>query len=144
MRHRRLLWFVPILLLLSSAAWGKIDTVKMVDFAFVPAAITIVPGDTIVWKSTQECCIPHTSTRSSGPMTWDPGPLPLNSTFQLAFPTQGTFNYVCTPHEFNPMTGVITVQFPKVPVMGYLGLALLLASLAAAGVWLLLRKRQNA
>jgi plastocyanin len=141
MRYKRLLWFVPILLLLSSAAWGKIDTVKMVDFAFVPANLTIRGGDTVVWKATQECCLPHTTTRSTGPTTWDSGPVPLNGTFQLAFPTVGTFNYVCTSHDLLGMVGSVTVQAPKLPVLGYLGMALLLASLAATGVWLLQRKR---
>lgn len=145
MRHKRLLLSVPILVLLSSAAWGKIDTVKMVDFSFVPPAITIAPGDTIVWKSTQACCIPHTTTRSSGPSTWDSGPVALNGTFQLVFPNRGTFNYECTPHGLSGMTGVVTVvELPKVPVMGYAGLALLLASLAAAGIWILHRRRQTA
>jgi plastocyanin len=144
MRFKGLLWSVPFFLLLTSATWGKIDTVKMIDFSFVPAAITIAPGDTIVWKSTQQCCIPHTTTRAAGPMTWNSGDVALNGTFQLAFPNRGTFNYECIPHGPSGMTGVVTVvELPKVPVMGYVGLALLLASLAAAGIWMLYRKRQT-
>ena len=144
MRKRGLLLLVSFLLLLSSAAWGAVDTVRLVDFAFVPANLTITAGDTVVWKVTMECCLPHTTTRSSGPLTWDSGPLPLNNTFKVGFPTVGTFNYVCTSHEFSGMTGSISVSAPKIPVLGILGLALLLASMAAAGIWMLKRRRQAA
>jgi plastocyanin len=144
MRQKRLLLLVPVLLLLTSSAWGKIDTVRMVDFSFVPANLTIQAFDTVVFKSTQECCIPHTTTRSTGPVTWDSGPVPLNGTFSLVFNQVGTYNYECTPHGLSGMTGSITVVAPKVPVLGYLGLALLLSSLAATGAWLLLRRRRTA
>lgn len=127
----------------AAGVWAKTDTVRMIDFAFVPASITIAPGDTVVWKSTQQCCITHTTTRSTGPMTWD-ATVPLNSTFQQAFTQQGTFNYVCTPHQGLGMSGSVTVfsvALSKAPSLGWLGLALLLASLGAAGIWTLRKKK---
>lgn len=130
------------LLLLAQTAWAKIDTVKMQDFEFVPASLTIFAGDTVVWKSIVQCCIQHTTTRTSTPMTWN-ATVPLNSTFRLAFNQTGTFNYVCTPHAGLGMTGSITVQPPPPPVtaLGWLGFLFLAASLTAAALWMLEGKR---
>jgi plastocyanin len=128
--------------LFTKTAGAKTDTVRMIDFAFVPASLTIAPGDTVVWKSTQQCCLLHTSTRSTGPMTWN-AVVPLNTTFKLAFNQQGTFNYVCNNHAGIGMVGSVTV-LSKVPSLGWLGLVLLLASLAAAAIWILSRRRKAA
>jgi plastocyanin len=130
------------LFLFTSAAQARIDTVRMVDYAFVPATIVISPGDTIVWKSTQQCCEEHTTTRSFGTMTWDAA-VPLNSTYQLTFNQVGTFNYGCTSHFGLGMAGSIIV-FNPAPTLGWAGLLLLLASLAAAGIWMLERRRKTA
>jgi plastocyanin len=132
------LTFIGVVLF-TQAAWAKIDTVRMTDFAFVPASVTISLGDTIVWKSTQQCCIVHTTTRSAGPMTWD-ATVPLNTTFQLVFGQAGMFNYECTPHAGIGMTGSIVVQ-QSTPSLGWAGLALLLSSLGSAGAWLLQRRK---
>jgi plastocyanin len=139
MRFWKVVLIASGLLAFSSPVWADIDTVRMVDFSFVPSSITIAPGDTIVWKSTQACCITHTTTRSTGPMTWD-ATVPLNSTFQRIFGQQGTFNYACTPHEGIGMTGSVTV-IAKIPSLGWLGLTLLFASVGVAAVWLLQRRK---
>ncbi len=128
--------------LFTKTAGAKIDTVRMIDFAFVPASLTVAPGDTVVWKSTQQCCLLHTSTRSTGPMTWN-AVVPLNTTFKLAFNQQGTFNYVCSNHAGIGMVGSVSV-LSKVPSLGWLGLVLLLASLTAVGIWMLERRRKAA
>jgi len=114
----------------------------MVDFSFVPASITIAPGDTIVWKSIQQCCVTHTTTRSTSPMTWN-AVVPLNNTFKLVFNEQGTFNYVCANHAGIGMTGSVAV-LSKVPSLGWMGLALLLSSLGAMAIWILERRRKTA
>jgi plastocyanin len=142
MRFLKVAVTAAALFLLVQRAWAKTDTVRMIDFAFVPASITVNPGDTVVWKSTQQCCIMHTSTRSSGPMTWNAS-VPLNSTFNLQFNQQGTFSYFCTPHQGIGMTGSVTVV-SKVPSLGWLGLAFLLSSLAAATLWILENRRKTA
>lgn len=143
-------WAFIFVLLLSKCAWGVIDTVKVQDFRFIPASLTIHAGDTVVWKVYQECCLPHTSTRGNLPMSWDSGPLPMGGTFRLAFPDTGTFAYACDNHAYIGMIGSITVQPPPAPplstvdALGWLGLGLLGASLAAAGIWSLRRKRKTA
>ena len=140
MRFWKVVLIASGLLVFSSPAWADIDTVRMIDFAFVPASITISPGDTIVWKSIQQCCDTHTTTRSTEPMTWG-ATVPMNGTFQRIFGQQGTFNYVCTPHAGIGMTGSVTV-ISKVPSLGWLGITLLLASMGAAAVWLLQQRKR--
>lgn len=127
--------------LFFSAAWADIDTVRMVDFAFVPASLTISPGDTVVWKSTQQCCIQHTTTRSTGPMTWN-ATVPLNSTFRLTFTQKGTFNYFCSPHQGIGMEGTIVVYQPA-SSLDWAGLILLFASLGSVGIWMVGRKKKE-
>lgn len=134
---------IVAVLLLTPAAWGKIDTVRARDFIFVPNSLTIRAGDTVVWKVTEACCAPHTSTRFASPMSWNSGNLTLNQTFRLPFPDTGTFSYTCSFHGPG-MSGTIKVLQPPPPVeaMGWLGLFLLGASLTAAGIWILERKRK--
>lgn len=141
MRFWKVVLIASGLLVFSSPVWADIDTVRMVDFSFVPSSITIEPGDTIVWKSTQQCCITHTTTRIATPMTWN-APIPLGNTFQLQFNDQGTFSYFCSPHQGIGMTGSVTV-LSKVPSLGWLGLALLFSSLAAAALWILESRRKK-
>ncbi|HXF49309.1 MAG TPA: hypothetical protein VNL73_07790 [Verrucomicrobiae bacterium] len=71
MRWVKTVFVLLAVFLFAQTARAKTDTVRMIDFAFIPASITIAPGDTIVWRSTQQCCLLHTSTRSTGPMTWN-------------------------------------------------------------------------
>lgn len=144
MQRVRLVLTAPFFIFLTASAWAKIDTVKAVDFAFQPPTLTIKAGDTVVWKVTEECCLPHTTTRSSTPMTWNSGNLLLGGTFKVVFPDTGTFDYVCSNHSDLGMVGTIRVQYPKVPTLGWLGILLLLASLTATGIWLLQRRRQTA
>jgi plastocyanin len=127
------------LFLLTQNAWAKKDTVLMNDFVFVPANITITRGDTIVFKSNQVCCIAHTTTRT-GLYSWDSGPMPLNATFLIPFHDAGKFDYECIPHAGIGMLGSVTVV-SNVPSTDWLGLCLLLASLSAAAIWVLEKKR---
>ncbi len=142
MRFAKAALLVMGMLSFTPTIWAKTDTVRMQDFQFVPKVLVINPGDTVVWKSIQFCCDQHTSTRTltSG---WDSGPLPLNGTFQRAFTEAGSYEYWCTPHKPIGMIGQVTVT-SRVPSTDRLGLVLLLASLAAAGIWMLERRRKTA
>lgn len=142
MRLAKAVFVVAGLLLLPSAGWAKTDTVKVQDFQFVPKVLAVNLGDTVVWKVIQECCLPHTSTRSYAP-SWNSGPLALNATFSRVFTEPGSFDYACATHASLGMVGQITV-LSTVPSTGWVGLALLLASLGAAAVWFLQRRRKLA
>ncbi|MCI0330768.1 MAG: plastocyanin/azurin family copper-binding protein [candidate division Zixibacteria bacterium] len=132
------------LLLFTSTARGDTDTVLVRDFNFFPASLTIRPGDKVVWKFIQACCIDHTVTRTASPMSWNSGSLAVGETFELVFPTAGTFAYHCIPHQAIGMTGSITVEPIRASTLGWLGLFLLAASLTAAGIYVLGYKRQSA
>lgn len=129
------------LFLLVQSAWAKTDTVRAVDFSFVPASLTINRGDTVVFRSTQQCCDAHTSTRT-GLYSWDSGPIPMNGNFKVAFRDAGHFDYFCVPHEGVGMVGTINVA-DRVPSTGWMGLVLLLASLTAAAIYLLEKERRG-
>ena len=142
MRFWKAVLTVAWVLVFSSTGWAKIDTVRMTDFAFVPASLAIRPGDTVVWKSTQQCCDAHTTTRN-GLFSWNSGPVPLNGTFLQAFPDAGRFDYECTPHAGIGMVGTVNVV-STVPSTSWAGLVLLLASLSATAIWTLQRKKEAA
>lgn len=148
MRVARTLSTIASIFLFVQTGWAEIDTVRMQDFTFVPSSLTIHAGDTVVWKSVQQCCVPHTSTRSTAPMTWNSGFVVLNGTFRLAFPSTGTFSYFCANHSDLGMVGSVTVlplpPPPPIPAMNWLGLLFLGANLTAAGIWILERKRKTA
>ncbi len=135
-------------LFFGASAWGRIDTVRVEDFSFIPASKTIQAGDTIRWRVFEQCCLDHTVTRGDPPMSWDSGPLYLGDVYQLAFPDTGVFDYGCFNHEYIGMIGSITVEprppAPAVSATGRVGLVLLLASLAAAAIWILERRRKTA
>ncbi len=140
MRFARAALMVIGILLFTRTAWAKTDTVRMQDFQFVPKVLIVNPGDTVVWKSIQQCCDTHTTTRDYAP-AWNSGSVPLNGTFQRAFTEAGSYEYYCTPHKVIGMIGQISVT-SKVPSNGWPGLALLFASLGVAAVWWLQRKRE--
>lgn len=76
-------------------------SVKIKNFAFVPASITIPRGTTVTW--TQEDSVPHTVTGTG----FDSGSLSQGETFSYTFNERGTFNYACSIHS--GMSGTITV-----------------------------------
>lgn len=132
----------------ASTAWGSTQRVEIRDFFFSPATVTIIAGDTVEWEVIEECCLQHTVTRTSSPNTWNSGPLALEQTFRRAFPTSGTFNYFCSPHQGIGMTGSVIVKpnpiVTGVPVLNGLGLLLLGLSLTATTIYFLERRRKTA
>jgi plastocyanin len=81
------------------------QTVKMVDFRFRPATITIARGTKVLWRNTT-ASTDHTSTSDTG--VWDSGIVPPGGTFSRIFRRAGTFKYHCSIHPI--MKGTITVQ----------------------------------
>lgn len=100
----------------------KVVVVKSIDvspteFKFEPAAITVIPGDTV--RFTQTTATPHNveframpagtnlGSARMGPFLTAPG-----ATYDVVIDTRfatGVHHYVCTPHETMGMTGTITV-----------------------------------
>jgi len=70
--------------------------------AFVPAALTVVPGDTITW--TNRDIVPHTA---SGPEeSWDSGNLAAGAAASIVVGAGGLGEYRCSYHPM--MTGRLT------------------------------------
>ncbi|MDQ3938643.1 MAG: plastocyanin/azurin family copper-binding protein, partial [Chloroflexota bacterium] len=83
-------------------AGGAAD-VSIADFAFDPASLSVSVGTQITW--TNEDSAAHTVTFSDGP---DSGNLEQGETFQHAFDTAGTYDYVCTIHPTMQATVEVT------------------------------------
>jgi YVTN family beta-propeller protein len=77
--------------------------VKIANFAFAPAAITVTPGTSVVW--TNGDAIPHTSTGTD--KQWDSKPIQPGSSFKVTFDKAGTYTYQCTIHPFMRATVVV-------------------------------------
>jgi plastocyanin len=97
---------------LTISARAATHQVAIVDVDFVPRALTIQKGDTVVWI--QEGLMPHTTTSGLDGVedgVWDSGYLFLGDTFSHTFMTAGVFPYFCVPH-LDVQRGVITVLDP--------------------------------
>ena len=78
--------------------------VRIRDFEFVPARITVSSGTTIVWVNEGQGA--HTSTADDG--SWDSGMLEPGERWSRTFTAVGEYPYHCTPHPF--MTGTVVVE----------------------------------
>jgi plastocyanin len=89
----------------SSAAATATDTVKIQNYAFSPANITVKKGTTVTW--TNEDSVGHTVTESDGQTGPASPTIQQGKTYSFTFNTVGTFHYKCTIHPY--MTGTVAV-----------------------------------
>lgn len=85
-----------------AASHAAVHTVRISDFAFVPASITITPGDQVIFVNDDSA--PHTATAQG---LFDTGRLGQGQQASLTFGSAGTYNYICSFHP--NMKGTITV-----------------------------------
>ena len=81
----------------------RIHRVEIRKFAFVPAALTISPGDRVAW--TNHDIAPHTATAKDG--SWNTDRLDRGETQSVTFAEPGRSSYFCAFHPH--MTAEITV-----------------------------------
>lgn len=95
-------------------ARGANYTVLVGSFAFSPSRLTIQAGDTVTWVNTEGL---HSVLADDGSFTsGDAAPADApNWPFVHRFDRPGVFPYVCVPHEFHGMRGVIEVEGPGHP-----------------------------
>ena len=143
-------FMLPVLLFLTAVpAWAKTDTVRVADFQFTPKTLTIHTGGTVLWKVEGRCCDYHTVT-SGGSEPFGSDLLDVGQTFQYTFNQTGTHPYFCQshvgepPYGFNMSGTILVVDPPSIPTLQFLGLFLLLGSLAVAAIWVLKRKNRTA
>jgi amicyanin len=80
------------------------DTVRIKNFAFAPANVTVKVGTTVTWTNTDQEA--HTVTAKNGAFT-SPA-LNNGSTYRYTFTKPGTYDYLCTIHPFMTATVVVT------------------------------------
>ena len=76
--------------------------VGIADFTFAPTEVSVPVGGSVVW--TNNDAQQHTAT-SAG--VFDSGSIQPQTSVTIAFPTVGTFAYICSFHPF--MTGTVIV-----------------------------------
>jgi len=91
-----------------ASAQQKLETteVKIDNFTFGPAALTVPVGTTVTWINKDD--IPHTVVSTDDPKTFKSRVLDTDEKFSFTFSKPGTFPYFCSIHP--KMTGKVIVQ----------------------------------
>jgi len=84
-------------------------TVDSTNFRFTPASVTISEGETVRFLWNGEL-LPHNAVETNG--FFDSGEPSRNVDYSFIFEvgTNGTYEYVCEPHEDMGMVGTIVVE----------------------------------
>ena len=80
--------------------------VKIDNFSFGPAALTVPVGTTVTWTNRDD--IPHTVVSTDDPKTFKSKVLDTDEKFSFTFSKAGTYPYFCSIHP--KMTGKVIVQ----------------------------------
>lgn len=116
-------WFsvAAIAFVLSTASISFAATVVIqmtsVNFTptFVPAEVSIRPGDTVRWINADPFLLDHATcsgTGSADPLAgsiWNSGSVRTGESYEFTFPTIGDFAFFSIPHEFQGMFGMVHV-----------------------------------
>ena len=82
--------------------------VRLANFTFTPAAVTIDRGTTVRWRNTTGTF--HTVTPDGNTVFQEWQTNAQGQTFDVRFDQPGTYRYYCSPHRVIGMMGVITVR----------------------------------
>jgi plastocyanin len=80
----------------------KRHTVRMEGMVFMPAALEVAAGDTVVWVNKD--LVPHAATTAG----FDSKAIEFNQSYRHTFSTPGEFEYVCPFHP--TMKGKVQVR----------------------------------
>ncbi|HTP70180.1 MAG TPA: cupredoxin family copper-binding protein [Dongiaceae bacterium] len=86
-------------------AAAEVKEVKIDNFSFSPAVLTVAPGTTVKWTNRDD--IPHTVV-SDDKTTFKSKLLDTDETFSFTFSKSGTYDYFCSVHP--KMTAKVIVQ----------------------------------
>jgi plastocyanin len=87
-------------------AAAKTTTVTIMNFAYSPASVSVVVGDTVVW--TNHDSAPHNVVVSTGPEKFTSPTLQTGQSFSFTFTKEGSYAYYCSIHP--QMKASVTVQ----------------------------------
>ncbi len=88
----------------TSEAAAKISEVKIDNFSFGPATLTVAAGTTVTWTNRDD--IPHTVVSTAG--VFKSEALDTDEKFSYTFAKAGSFPYFCSIHP--KMTGTVVVE----------------------------------
>jgi len=80
--------------------------VKIDNFSFSPATLTVTAGTTVTWTNRDD--IPHTVVSSDEPRLFKSKVLDTDEKFSFTFAKPGTYAYFCSIHP--KMTARVVVQ----------------------------------
>ena len=80
--------------------------VKIDNFSFAPATLTVAAGTTVMWTNRDD--IPHTVVSTDDPKAFKSHVLDTDEKFYYTFTKAGTYSYFCSVHP--KMTGTIVVK----------------------------------
>ena len=80
--------------------------VKIDNFSFAPATITVAVGTTVTWTNRDD--IPHTVVSSDNSKALKSKVMDTDEKFSFTFTKPGTFPYFCSVHP--KMTGSVVVK----------------------------------
>jgi plastocyanin len=101
---RRALLCASLAALLLGPARAAETEVRIDNFVFSPAEITIAPGTTVTWLNADD--IPHTVVAEGG--AFRSKPLDTDDRFATRFDRPGTYRYFCSLHPH--MVGTVVVR----------------------------------
>jgi amicyanin len=78
--------------------------VRIDNFTFSPAALTVKAGTTVTWTNADD--IPHTVDSTT--KAFKSGALDTDQAFSFTFTTPGSYKYFCALHPH--MTGLVVVE----------------------------------
>ena len=85
---------------------GATVEVKIDNFSFSPATITVAAGTTVRWTNRDD--IPHTVVSTDDAKTFKSKVLDTDEKFSFTFSKAGTYTYFCSLHP--KMKGTVVVQ----------------------------------
>jgi len=89
----------------APAAAHTTHAIAMANYAFVPSAMTIEAGDTVVWTNSDQA--QHDVMVTSGPAQIHSPMLSKGQQWSFTFTVPGTYHYVCSVHP--DMVATLTV-----------------------------------
>jgi plastocyanin len=90
----------------ANAPQPTIAEVKIDNFSFTPATLTVPAGTTVTWTNRDD--IPHTVVSADDPKAFKSKVMDTDEKFSYTFATAGTFTYFCSVHP--KMTGTVVVK----------------------------------
>ena len=85
---------------------ASIAEVKIDNFSFGPASLTVAVGTTVTWTNRDD--IPHTVVSTDDAKTFKSKVLDTDEKFSFTFTKAGTYSYFCSIHP--KMTGKVIAQ----------------------------------